>query len=652
VLRSTEPFRLLVIATYRDSEIGRGHPLTDLLADLRRIEGVERFPLTGLDRPDVAAFIEAAAGHALAEADDDLPRAVWEETEGNPFFVAEVLRHLTETGGLEHRDGRWVTTAPVEELGIPEGVRDVVGRRLARLSDAANRALGVASVVGVEFEPAVVRAAGDLGEEALFSALEEAVSARLLSEAPGARYRFAHALVRATLYDEMATVRRVAVHQRVAEAIESLHAGALDDHLPALAHHWAKASAPTTQMARAIDYATRAGDRALAQLAHDEAVAFYGQAIELMDLGGSMGGTVQRLDLVLALGEAQRRAGDAAYRQTLLDAAGLAAGLGDAERLAQAALANNRGAWTYTMGVDAEKVAALESALDAYPPGDSPVRARLLANLGTELVFAGQGDRHVALTQEAVAMARRVGDTATLASVLLARGIAIFSDPPLLDEFLANSTELLAMTEDLGDPHLRALAEHLMFSASFHAGQVEEADRALEAAERAVEETGQPILRWWAAVDRAGRVLAGGRMAEAEELIAEVLEIGLATGQPDARQWHATLRFELLYDSGRLGEEVDRLTEALQNSDRPVLQAMLALALSETDDNAGARALLERLVPNLVRLSLPVGLWCRTVIPAALACGRLGDPALALPVHNLLLPFADVITGCLIGWSG
>ncbi|MGH9021568.1 MAG: ATP-binding protein, partial [Acidimicrobiia bacterium] len=254
VLHSPESLRLFFVVTYRDTDIGRGHPLTELLADLRKVQGVERFPLTGLDRAAVAAFIDRAAGHALSEEDETLPRAVWAETEGNPFFVAEVLRHISESGGVEHRDGLWVMNAPVEELGIPEGVRDVVGRRLSRLSETTNRALGLASIVGPEFDPAVVRAAGDLDEQTLFSSLDEAVGARILSEVPGtgARYRFAHALIRATLYDEITAARRVALHQRVAEALETIYAGALDDYLPALAHHWSRASVPAAQADRAI----------------------------------------------------------------------------------------------------------------------------------------------------------------------------------------------------------------------------------------------------------------------------------------------------------------------------------------------------------------------------------------------------------------
>jgi hypothetical protein len=152
------------------------------------------------------------------------------------------------------------------------------------------------------------------------------------------------------------------------------------------------------------------------------------------------------------------------------------------------------------MGVDTEKIAVLEAALAAYPPDDSAVRARLLANLGQELIFAGQGDRPQVLTATALTMARRLSDRATLAHTLLARGNATFSDLAWLAEFLAISAESVALAEELGDPYLRAIAEHQRFSAAFHAGLVEEADRALEATARAAEEAGQPILRWWVAI--------------------------------------------------------------------------------------------------------------------------------------------------------
>ncbi|MGH9004783.1 MAG: ATP-binding protein, partial [Acidimicrobiia bacterium] len=284
IARSAEPMRVLMLGTYRDTETGRNHPLSGTLADLRRIGSFERLSLVGFDRAGVLAFMEQAAGHALEDEPAlNLAAAIHEETEGNPFFVVEVLRHLAETGGIERRDGRWGTSLPVEDLGIPEGVRDVVGRRLSRLAAETNRVLALAAVTGLEFDLAVLGHAAGLDEDGLAAVVDEAVAARLLSEVPGvgARYRFSHALVRDTLYGELSAARRITLHRRVAEATESVYRGRIDDHLPALAHHFSRAAAPSDETLKGIDYATRAGDHALAQLAHDEAVTYYRQAIDL-----------------------------------------------------------------------------------------------------------------------------------------------------------------------------------------------------------------------------------------------------------------------------------------------------------------------------------------------------------------------------------
>src|SRR6185295_2023567 len=126
--------RVLILGTYRDTELTHDHPLLEVVPDMRRQGGVERLPLGGLDDAGVTALVEQASGATLDEAGLALARAVYEETEGNPFFVREVLRHLAETGAVERQEGGWTTRLPIDRLRIPEGVRDVVGRRLSRLS--------------------------------------------------------------------------------------------------------------------------------------------------------------------------------------------------------------------------------------------------------------------------------------------------------------------------------------------------------------------------------------------------------------------------------------------------------------------------------------------------------------------------------------
>src|SRR5688500_1595296 len=256
----------------------------------------------------------------------------------------------------------------------------------------------------------------------VLGARDEAIAARLVVETPALRNRFSHALVRATLYDELSAARRVALHRKVAEAIEAIHGERLDDHLPALAYHWARAAAPAAETSRAVEYARRAGDRALTQFANDEAAGYFREALELLEVAGGADVDPRRLRLLISLGEAQRRAGDVAHREILLRACELARQLGDADALAEAALANTRGYIASVAGaVDEDRVAALEAAVLALPSDDSAIRARLLCTLGLELSFAGAWERRVALSDEAVAMARRVGHAEALADVLMAR---------------------------------------------------------------------------------------------------------------------------------------------------------------------------------------------------------------------------------------
>jgi predicted ATPase len=411
--RSPDPMRLVVLGTYRDTEVGRTHPLADALGDLRRRAGFERISLPGLDRAGVVSFMEHAAEHALDDQDLALASAIHEETEGNPFFVGEVLRHLTESGAIADGDRRRRTGSPFEEVGIPEGVRDVVGRRLSRLSQATNDVLRLAAVIGPEFDLAVLTDVAGLSEEGLIAVLEEAVAARLMTEVgqPEVHGRFAHALVRDTLYDELSPVGRISVHRRVAEAIERLYAGRLDDHLPTLAHHYARAASPAAGTAKAVAYAARAGDHAMAQLANDEAVTYYRQALELLTIAPGPAQESRRLELLISLGEAQRRAGDPVHRLTLLDAARLAQARGDADALARAALANTRGAHASAAGkVDAERIQVLEAALEAVPDTESAARARLLATLGLELTWAADRERRIHPSNVALAMARGLSD--------------------------------------------------------------------------------------------------------------------------------------------------------------------------------------------------------------------------------------------------
>jgi class 3 adenylate cyclase/tetratricopeptide (TPR) repeat protein len=645
VLRSSEPMRLLVLATYRDTEVGRTHPLSELLANLRQVENVERVSLRGLDQPAVLAFVEQAAGHELGEEKDELARIIQRETEGNAFFLREVVRHLIETGGLVRHEGRWVISRPIAEMGVPDGVRDVVGRRLSRLSATTNQALSVAAVAGVEFELAVVERAGGLDEETLLSALDEAVTARLVAEVAGPmlRSRFAHSLVRATLYEELTGARQAALHRRVAEAIESLHTGRLDDYLPALAHHFARAAAPRAAAAKAVVYAQRAGDRALTQLAHDEAVGYYQQALDLLELVEGPPDDSQRVHLLISLGEAQRRASQPAYRDTLLSAAAMAKRQNDPETLVRAALANNRGIYSRSLAIDHELVVVLESALAVAKPGDSRARARLLANLASELAFSADHKRRHEAATEALAVARRLGDQATLAHVLVQRGpLRPLDTSADVREYIA---ELSAAATRLGDPALAFWAALYGSLAALSLGDAAGHDCSLREAGRCASDLGQPFARYLVMASRSARVRIAGRLGEAEAIARKTLELGRTSGLPESCSIYRGHIFWIRYDQGRLDTLADRLERAAAREQQaPSTLAAVALAFCELGRHDEARAVFDRIA--LDASSVPANfLWLYTMTMAAEACAGLGDVGRAADLSERLAPYHERLVG-------
>jgi tetratricopeptide (TPR) repeat protein/predicted Ser/Thr protein kinase len=280
LLRSSHEAALCVVATYREADLGRTQPLTESLAELRREEGVTRIVLHGLGQPQVDQFISQWIGR---QSPPSLTRVVATNTEGNPFFVSEVLQHLAETGAMARIEAQ-AGHASQDLGGLPEGVRETIGRRLRRLSEECHRALSLAAVVGREFTVPVLAALTETTENKLLDSLDEAIDARLVQNVPGSteRYTFTHALVRDTLYGELTPARRSRLHRQVAEALDRL-ASPGPRPLADLAHHYAQAATPTDAQ-KAIECAVGAAERATAAFALEEAARFYKIALEALDL--------------------------------------------------------------------------------------------------------------------------------------------------------------------------------------------------------------------------------------------------------------------------------------------------------------------------------------------------------------------------------
>jgi predicted ATPase/class 3 adenylate cyclase len=287
---------VMVIGTYRDSDVARDHPLTALLADLHRDQGGERIKLTGLDSEDVLVLMETLAGQELDEDGHELALQVTNETAGNPFFTGEILRHMIESGAIaQGSDGRWGLQSSIADLGLPQSVREVVARRVERLGEQSRLILTTAAVIGRAFDVELLGLLVDVDEEELLDALESAVQASLLTESleRTGRFRFAHALISHALYDALGTARRRLLHQRVAEALEQLCSEAPGERLVSefseavgsaggsaaiQAYHWREAA----DLDRTVHYLLMAAERAGRGGAEAEAVTLYSQTLELI----------------------------------------------------------------------------------------------------------------------------------------------------------------------------------------------------------------------------------------------------------------------------------------------------------------------------------------------------------------------------------
>jgi DNA-binding CsgD family transcriptional regulator len=314
VARFARQNRILIIGAYRDVELDRQHPLSEALGQLRHETEYERLLLKGLDRGEVGELLTTIAEQDVPQA---LIDAISAETEGNPFFIRETLLHLVDTGALYREDGVWTSDAlSVEELGIPEGVRQVVGHRLSRLSESANRLLAAASAFNGVFRFDIAARVAEVEEPAALEAVDEALAAQVL-RAGGERdtLDFTHALFRHTLYAELSPPRQARLHRQIAEAMESTYRERAIEHAAELAYHYERSSSlPGAE--RGVEYAIAAADKAGAAYAHDETAAFLRIALELLPAGDArrprlLGRLGVALIWALQFDQAQQVAGEA-----------------------------------------------------------------------------------------------------------------------------------------------------------------------------------------------------------------------------------------------------------------------------------------------------------------------------------------------------
>ena len=645
VLRSVTPIRVLILATYRDTDLDRSHPLADVLGDLRRENGVTRLDITGLDGKGVEQLMESAAGHELSRPGSELAQAVHAETEGNPFFVGQMLLHLAESGLIVQRDDRWTTAVALSDVGIPEGIREVVGRRLSALSEVTNDALRWAAVIGTEFDLAIVEVAGGPSGVELLDALDEATAAGVLQEVGGAvgRYRFAHALVRSSLREEISTNRRVRMHWNVGEAIEARSGIGVDDHLDTLAYHYGE-GALAGDPAKAVGFIRRSATKASNELAFEATASHLDRALGLLELFDRPDHGL-RGDLLLDLGTALRKAGDPRRRATVFAAAEVARSLGDPQRLARAALSLGLFATANEVGfIDAEALALYEEALAGVPDDPSPVRARLLSLIAAELHWGRDENRRRRIASEALVMARATGDGPTLNAVMATAFATLDGRHRLAEAWVGIQQEALAAAERENDPEALLSAQLWIIGPLASVGEVAAARSHLAEAERLADGLRLPRGRWSTTNFHAMFAVLSGDLDEAERATMEAMSIGQTSDLPESLMTSMAggLLFAIRNNQGRIGELVPALEDLVRSQPgAPIWRAALAWALFRTGRAEAAKVQFDWLAAdNCARVpsdtNFPV-----TLCGLGRGCLALGaDKVTAAAIYHRLLPHA------------
>lgn len=615
-----------VVATHRYPDLDPDSHLAHALGGLLRAARTCHLP--GLGRSDVRDLLRTTTGIDPAEP---LVTAVHARTRGNPLFVREIGRLLAAQGA-----------APADSAAlvpVPMTVRTVISQRTRHASDRCVQALRRASVLGEEFSVELLQRV--IGEPAdrLVEALDEGVRAGLLAGvAPGAirRYRFAHGLVREALYDELPPSTRSALHRRAGEAIEDLHRTDLEPRLGEVAHHLWMAG-DEVEPPRTRRYLRAAGDQAVAMFAYEEAAGHYTRALELRPDGD------ERVELLLRAGDAQLRAGhwDRAM-STFQNAARAARRRGRADQLARAALGLGAGVSGFEVPLfDQRQLDLLGEALDALDSADSALRAQLLARQSVASTGVYSAERRAALSQAAIAMARRVGDREVLAYALSSYCDAQ-AGPAHTEERLELASEIMRLGRETHNPDTQLLGHRFRLVALLELGDLTGVDAEIDAFALGADQLHMPLYQWCVPLWRGTMAILEGRLSDAERLRAQARGLGEQAHSTNAAILVERQRVWWLVEAGRTAEACALLESFVDDPQSgPNAAGFLVPLLARAGRRAEAGALLARLATDdfgavALEDTAAVAMLCFVADGAA----DLGHRDAGATLYRLLMPYA------------
>jgi DNA-binding CsgD family transcriptional regulator len=617
--------RLLIVATYREAEASPRSPLQSTLADITRDSEVSRVHLTGLTQHSISEMAERRCGIRLPEP---AARMIYERTDGNPLFAIELIKVLIEEDLGNGRD------TPLGK--IPAGVREAVGRRLHRLSDRCNDFLAIAAVYGRQFAAGEIAAAADAEVQEVLSVVESAVHSGLVlssADEPGI-YQFTHALIREAIYEGLATIDRLRLHGRTADALVHLYSADPDSVVTRIAHHYHEASVLGNEN-KAVVYALLAADGAVRMCAYEDALAHYDRAIEILQRAGFRndervaraytlkGAALYQLGRPQPAVEALR---EAVTRTSCARNAGMLV-----EALMLLAMCSRH--------VEQEPlVPLLERALALLAPIPSHARAQVLAMLAFSQRTLIDNSHLQHLVDDALAMARQCCDATARCACLLFTTMALRGNPENLPRRVLLGEEYIGVARSTGSTERLAEAFHWQALNYFESAQVEELDALLSEYESlSVSRFG--LHQYQVGTHRVTLSMLRGDWEGLEERIERLLEIGTKTRRDDAAGVYGAQMFALNRDLGRLDALAPQVKNIASARSTRVWEPGLMLLCTELGLLAEARAIFDRLIDRSC-LNRRDDMYLTRLVFCAETCCALGDARRAEALYQMLLPYA------------
>jgi DNA-binding CsgD family transcriptional regulator/tetratricopeptide (TPR) repeat protein len=618
--------RLLIVGTYRDADTSRRTPLQSSLADLSRDSQCHRLHLAGLSQMAIGEVAERLCEVRLPES---AIKMIYQQTDGNPLFAIELIKVL-----IEEAAGGAIGSMPSR---IPAGVHETIGRRLTRLSDRCNELLGVAAVHGRQFTGREIAAATDEDVQCVLTLLEPAVQAGIVQSNFDASdgYRFTHALIRETIYQDLPIVERLRSHGRAGDALARLHAANLEPALTRIAHHYYVA-AELGNADKAVVFALRAADNAVRMYAYEAALMHYDRAIETLERGGLvhderfarayiLKGSTLRL-----LGQADRSI------DVLLEAVNRTRVSGSAELLIDVlvllVIASHHIAQQHLVPI-------LHHALALLPEPTSIARAKALATLAYAMRTSADRTKIDDLVDEALRIASRSTDSTARCACYQLTVMALRGNPRTLNRRLLLGQEYIALAQSTGTAGLLAEAYYWQALNYFESAQLDDLEILLQRYE-GLSTTRFGLHQYWAVAYRVTLALLRGEWNALEAKIEELLEIGTRMRRDDADGVYGAQMFALNRDLGRLHSLAPTIKAIAAKTNQRMWPPGLMLICAEIGLFAEARAIFDRLVEADCCAVRRDDMYTTCLVFCAETCCALGDPIRAESLYHLLHPYA------------